>query len=422
MASAGFTAIARRARATLRRTAFLSVAALALLVPTVVAQTHASATIAHQSDAFLPASKTVLKSAIFVDLTKNVVRLPLHRGAFHGQTVWYIITDTSDQGISDDLNALYAPKLANVPIGCPTCVQHVTLSAPVGNKLDEAIVTFQGIPDFSPTRVLVPSKAGFPPLKIQPGAVGDARYSPLIQFPGSPVVYNAPIVAVGNGPFDVIRHTNTGDRVIGINTTPTAQAPATVDMLLVHGFDSGQPIVYLNTDASSPLAATYERTTYVPLLAKAPFQGGDDFIGSARERIFVFANGQTGLHNPQAQGENNAGLNGGSLDANVHTVSRITDPFNVQGDWPTLLSPRHSSAYSPLWDVQLGEWTQKALRDHLDTRQTDENQILNLAVKGLITGPGGAPYGAVGIVVNCPPIGFLDKQPTADLAQNPLNR
>lgn len=422
MASTGFTTIAHTAKATLARTALLSAAALALIVPAALAQSHASANVTRQGDVFLPASKTVLKSAIFVDLTKNVVRLPLHRGAFHGKTVWYIITDASDQGIADDLNALYAPKLANVPIGCPACVQRVTLTVPAGNKLDEAIVNFQGVPDFSPTRILVPSKAGFPPLKIQPGAVGDAHYSPLIQFPGSSVVYNAPIVAVGNGPFDVIHHSNTGDRVIGIDTTPTAEAPATVDMLLVHGSDSGQPIVYLNTDSSSPLAATYERTTYVPLLSGVPFQGGDDFIGSARERIFVFANGQTGLHNPQAQGENNAGLNGGSLDANVHTVSRLTDPFNVQGDWPTLLSPRHSSAYSPLWDVQLGQWTRKALSGHLDTRQTDENQILNLAVKGLITGPGGAPYGSVGIVVNCPPVGFLDKQPTADLAQNPLNR
>ncbi len=51
------------------------------------------------------------------------------------------------------------------------------------------------------------------------------------------------------------------------------------------------------------MAATYERGIYVPLLQKAAFLGGDDFLGSARERIFVFANGQTGLHNPQAQGE-----------------------------------------------------------------------------------------------------------------------
>jgi len=56
--------------------------------------------------------------------------------------------------------------------------------------------------------------------------------------------------------------------------------------------------------------------------------GGDDFLGSARERIFVFANGQTS--GPNAQGENYAGLHGGPLDANVNTLSQIADPENVR--------------------------------------------------------------------------------------------
>jgi hypothetical protein len=411
-------------RTTARKQALVaSIAALCLIVPGVqITAGHVAARPVAQGDQFLDPSKIVLKSVISIDLTKNLARLPLHRGNFHGKTVWYIITDASDYGIANDLNVLYAPKLANVPIGCSECVQHVSLSVPANNKFDEAVVNFQGIPDFSPTRVLVPSPTGFPPLKAQPGAVGDAHYSPFIQFPGSSVVYNAPIVAVGDGPFDVIHHTNTADRVIAINTKSTAQAPATVDLLAIHGSDSGQPILYLNFEGSDPVASSYERVTYVPLLNKVPFLGGDDFIASARERIFVFGNGQTGLHNPQAQGENNVGLNGGSLDANVATLGRITDPFNVQGDFPTLASPRHANAYSPIWDVQLGFWTPRALGDHLDARQTDENQILNLAVKGLITGPGGAPYGSAGIVVNCPPIAYLDKAPTADLAQNPLNR
>jgi hypothetical protein len=40
-------------------------------------------------------------------------------------------------------------------------------------------------------------------------------------------------------------------------------------MLLAHGFESGQPIVYLSTEASDPGAATVERATYVPLLNHA---------------------------------------------------------------------------------------------------------------------------------------------------------
>lgn len=299
-----------------RKALVAGLASLALVLPAIHGGTgHVLASIRHQGDQYLDPSKIVLKNAISIDLTTGLARLPLHRGTFHGKTVWYILTDTSDYGLSNDLNALYAPKLANIPIGCPECVQHVTLTVPTNNKFDEAVVNFQGIPDFSPTRVLVPSATGFPPLKAQPGAVGDAHYSPFIQFPGSPVVYNAPIVAVGDGPFDVIHHSNTSDRVIAVNTRPSAQAPATVDFLIIHGSDSGRPIVYLNTEASDPIAAAYERVTYVPLLNKAPFLGGDDFIGSARERIFVFGNGRTGLHNPQAQGENNVGHTVTSGDA-----------------------------------------------------------------------------------------------------------
>ena len=45
-----------------------------------------------------------------------------------------------------------------------------------------------------------------------------------------------------------------------------------------------------------------ERATYVPALNDASFNGGDDFLGSARERLFGFVNGQTGVNNPNAQG------------------------------------------------------------------------------------------------------------------------
>jgi hypothetical protein len=33
----------------------------------------------------------------------------------------------------------------------------------------------------------------------------------------------------------------------------------------------------------------------------------------------------------------------------------------------------------------------------------------------LITGPGGAPYGSVGVDTNCAVIGFIDKPPTSNL-------
>jgi hypothetical protein len=60
------------------------------------------------------------------------------------------------------------------------------------------------------------------------------------------------------------------------------------------GFDAGQLILYLSTDAGQPLTAVLERSVYVPPLNNAAFNGGDDFLGSARERLFGFINGQAG--------------------------------------------------------------------------------------------------------------------------------
>ena len=99
------------------------------------------------------------------------------------------------------------------------------------------------------------------------------------------------------------------------------------------------------------------------------------------------------------------------------------DLLNVFGDFPTETDPRHAQAYSPLWDAQLGLWTDKAVQQGLNTRQIDEVQVFNLAATrpDLLTGVDPAtgqpaPYGSVGVDINCAVIGFIDKAPTANLA------
>ena len=371
----------------------------------------------------LDSSKLILKSAKQVDLHNGAVRLPLHRGVSGGKTVWYILTESSDVGLAADLDVNYAAKLSNLGISCPSCVQTVTETSAPDLKFGEATVHFRGAPDFSPSRVLVPGPTTLPATTVQPGAVGGPGYSPFIRLAGSPVVYNAPIVATGDGPFDVVHHSNTGDRVLAIH--PAAQAgpgqftQATVDLLVVRGFDAGQPILYISTEASDPLAAVLERATFVPLLNKASFLGGDDALGSGRERIFPFLNGQTGAGNPNAQGLIHLIKDGHATeDANLANTALLAalaaggDARNIQGDFPTIADPRHALSYSPLWDAQLGQWTDKAVKAGLNTLQTDENQILNLAATrpDLLTGPGGAAYGSVGFVINCPVIGFTNNE------------
>ncbi|MBV9384371.1 MAG: hypothetical protein JO242_27375 [Streptosporangiaceae bacterium] len=395
-----------------------------------------------QLSGLLPRDKLTTESAIQVNLSNETVRLPLYPGVAyagtpHQEKVWYVLLDASDSGLAHDLGVNHAPKLANIAISDPAAVQTVTLSSPTPqqNPFGPAAVNFAGAPDFSPARIATPGPGGFPLAKFAPGAVAGPGYSPFIKIKGSDVVYNAPIVATGNGPFDVTHHTNTGDRVLGVHiagpSKPGQFAESWVDMLFVKGFDAGQPIVYLSTDAGQPLTAVLERSTYVPALNNAAFNGGDDFPGSARERLFGFINGQTGANNPQAQGFVHLVKDGhASQDASAGNHALINalrhggDLLNVFGDFPALSDPRHADAYSPLWDAQLGLWTPKAVSEGLNKRQVDENVVFNLAATrpGLLTGVNPAtgqpqPYGSVGVDINCAVIGFTAKAPTANLAQ-----
>jgi hypothetical protein len=61
-------------------------------------------------------------------------------------------------GAAHDLGVNYAPKLANIGISCPACVQTVTLSNPTpqANPFGPGLISFAGAPDFSPTRIATP--------------------------------------------------------------------------------------------------------------------------------------------------------------------------------------------------------------------------------------------------------------------------
>src|SRR3984893_12539683 len=389
-----------------------------------------------QLTGLLPRNHLTEESALQVDLSKETVRLPLYPGTAYGKKVWYVLLDASDAGLAHDLGVNYAPKLANIAISDPAAVQTVTLGSPSPqqNPFGPAVVNFAGAPDFSPTRIATPGPTGLPLAKFQPGSVAGPGYCPFTKIAGSDVIYNAPIVSSGDGPFDVVHHTNTEDRVLGIHIAGPSQpgqfAESWVDLLFVKGFDAGQPIVYLSTDAGQPLTAVLERSTYVPALNNAAFNGGEACPGPARERLFGFINGQTGAANPNAQGFVHLVKDGfASSDASAGNTAMIValrgggGLLNVFGDSPTLADPRHADAYSPLWDAQLGLWAPKAVAAGLNTRQIDENVVFNLAATrpDLLTGVNPAtgqpaPYGSAGVDINCAVIGFTASAPTANLA------
>ena len=338
-----------------------------------------------QSTGLLPRDHLTLESAINVNLDKETVRLPLYRGEANGETVWFTLMDSSDAGAAHDLGVNYAPKLANLAIGCPECVQTVTQDSPTPdeNKFGQAVVHFQGAPDFSPDRVAEPGPDGFPLNELPAGrrrrpglqpVHPDRWFADRVQRADRrhgrrPVRRGAPHEHLRPGARDPHR------RQVG----PGQFEESWVDMLFVKGFDAGEPIVYISTDAGQPLSAVLERSTYVPALDKAAYNGGDDFLGSARERLFGFINGQTGADNPESQGFQHLVKDGHAAeDASAGNTALINalrnggDLLNVFGDFPTLSDPRHAQAYSPLWDAQLGLWTNKAVQQGVNTRQIDE--------------------------------------------------
>ena len=92
-----------------------------------------SATGLGQLSGLLPTSHLTEESAIQINLSNETARLPIYPGDapdpnHPGQTekVWYLLLDASDLGAAKDLGVNYAPKLANIGIGCSACVQTVT--------------------------------------------------------------------------------------------------------------------------------------------------------------------------------------------------------------------------------------------------------------------------------------------------------
>ena len=227
--------------------------------------------------------------ALNIDVTHETITLPLHRGATRtGRTIWYIITESSDQSDAARRGVNYSNKMLNA-LGT-AAVQKASFA---GN---DALV-FEGTVNFGLKHVLVPGPNGFPPSSYAPGAQGDAKYSPLVQIipavdgddrvPKSGLVLNAPQVA---------NDTGVGGSVVDID-----YSASTVTLNMLGGWVDGQFNLYLHTDASSPLVAALESSTYAPNLNAAPGIANDE-PPSSRAAIIPIVNGILGMTTPRDKG------------------------------------------------------------------------------------------------------------------------
>ncbi len=319
---------------------------------------------------------TLLTSVKSIDVQRHLAVFPVHRGVANGRTVWYVLTDVSDANVAKSRGLIFAPAIASVGT-----TQTVTA--------ENGTWHFAGAPEFSSGRVFKPGPTGFPPAAAAPGAKADGTYSPFVRVAGSSIVYNAPIVAAGDGPFDVVRHSNTAERVLALDP-----AAGTVTLLLANGFADGKRVFYISTEASDPGAATIERATYVPKLAQS--------AASARLPIYVVANGQDGASNRQAQGLGFVALDGGlDQEATEANSARLQSSRNVLTSAPAVTASGNG-IYSPLWDVYVGAWSAAATAAHRNTQLTSAVAVNNAVAAHDLTGPGGKAFGPVGFVVNCP--------------------
>ncbi|MEO6206769.1 MAG: hypothetical protein ABIP77_02290 [Candidatus Limnocylindrales bacterium] len=317
-----------------------------------------------------------------IDEVKGTTTIPIYKGQTkNNKEVWYILTDTDDEANAAALGLNFSAKLSYGDVA--GSARTATL------QKDQSLTFEKGAVDFEPVQKLVPGAAPdfFPPKSAQPGSVGDKDYSPLVKVTNAGGhIYNAPIIAFGideaklgaASKAGAVDHSIVHDKVLSIDTKAR-----TVTLQLTSGFSFAKPVLYLSLDASDPGVATMEGATYAPGLNNLTV-GHDDSAFSPVERLFAFPNGPTGKANPQRQGFNSA-------------LSGEGGPLNVLGGIPTV-----ATDYSPLWDVNLGVWTADAIAKGYRSRIIDEFQLLGIVEDGWITGPGGSPFGSVGVIVNCP--------------------
>jgi hypothetical protein len=310
---------------------------------------------------------------------RGTITLPLFKGAVNTPSglkpAWYIILDAGDQAEATRLGVNFSKKLHNAGEGARSATRR-----PDGTFLFDG-----GLVDFSPNRAVVAGSEDhpFPPRVAQPGSVGDAEYSPLVNVGG--IIYDAPVVAAAvedaaiNFPGGNPNYSLVHDQVIAIDPVHR-----TVTLSLINGYSFGKPVLYISTESSDPTVSAIEGNTFAPRLRNIE-TGVDDIERSAVERIFIATNGASdgGCDNPQRQGLGAALLDG-------HR------PNNTFGGIPTI-----ASDYSPVWDANVYEWTEEAIEKGYRGLLTEEFRILKLARDGYITGPGGAPYGSFGPVIVC---------------------
>ena len=324
----------------------------------------------------------VMMKSAHIDLEKGTATLPLRKGKLkNGTPVWFIITDTTDENLSNLHGVNYAPKMAYGLTG--VAARHATI------EKDGTFIFNTGSVDFRPKLSVVPGDAAnpFPPKSVQPGSVGDATYTPMVYVDNAAksVLLNAPVVSqASEAELNAMCDGNVDKAKVHDKVVAICPRDETVTLSLTLGFTFDKPIQYLSTEANDPLVASLENATYAPALKDLPFALEDASPGESAERIVVVVNGPRGLDNPHRQG----------------LESALTDgrgPLNILGGIPTI-----NLDYSPMWRLFPAVWSAEAIQKGYRYRMTSALQAAEMSTRGFLKSLDGGDFRAVGFVVNCP--------------------
>jgi hypothetical protein len=191
---------------------------------------------------------------------------------------------------------------------------------------------------------------------------------------------------------------------------------AAVTLPLRHGRSGGVDVWFVVTDSSNATDAAERGVNFAPRLADIEAVC-PDCVAHVRsfggELIFNGARTARG-QDPAPQGLRYAALDGGlALPATAADAPALRASMNVFGSFPT--GP-DAESYTPLWSANVGMWTAGAVAAREVTRLTSPREFTNAAARGLLTAPDGAPFGPVGVAVNCPVVAYLESAPVTSAA------
>lgn len=279
----------------------------------------------------------------------------------------------------------FAPKLAKA----------VGTSGAQNVRLVGGIMHFPGNVDFGLVyKVVAGPPPGYFPAKVaNPGAIGDANWSPVVVLP-SGLVLNAQQVHNPTGSHTRVKAIDLVKRMVTLS--------------ILDGVQGGRQYYYhLVTDASAKVPAVLEKGVYSPRLGKIPAFGKS--LPSDDSALLAFSpvlNGNTVEGSGNDQGFSTALRNG-------------IDPINV---FP--IPPDNSSLannYSPLWDAHVSEWTPAAIKAGKVHRIHSLAEQKQLIAEGYLTsayinppGPRNAYVGGLRptqAIIDCPVIAQLELAP-----------